>query len=254
MRLYSLALALVCSCFFSFFIFRIPIAVLRPYMSSFFFLFTLCLYTLELTLAYVWWDGVVSFLYSFYPHALSYICIYVMVKSRCLKHIKRRTSTLNQDATWTVAMYSQYLTPPVNINTSAKSTSPIFSNMNTTVSSTKTTQSPRTNSSSSHISTNNPSWTTLPTPMTGNSTIPTTPISHQWKLFLVKMTTEADEEAHGVLKQVDNHQTHPHGQPTTGPPLVRESHKRRPVLESKCRTPHTHPCTSRQAVQINGRQ
>lgn len=39
--------------FFSFFIFRIPIAVLRPYMSSFFFLFTLCLYTLELTLAYV---------------------------------------------------------------------------------------------------------------------------------------------------------------------------------------------------------
>lgn len=99
---YAVILSCSCSClllffffFFSLLIFRIPIAVLRPYMSSFFFLFTLCLYTLELTLAYVWWDGVVSFLYSFYPHALSYICIYVMVKSCYLKHIKRRTSILS---------------------------------------------------------------------------------------------------------------------------------------------------------------
>ena len=88
MRLYSLALALVCSCFcfFFFFFFYIQDSHRRvtPVHVFIFLLFILCLYTLELTLAYVDETGWFLSVQFLSPCLELYMYICLMVKSRCL--------------------------------------------------------------------------------------------------------------------------------------------------------------------------
>lgn len=83
MRLYSFALALVCSCFFLSYIQDSHHRV-TPVHVFILLLFILCLYTLELTLAYVDETGWFLSVQFLSPCLELYMYICLMVKSCCL--------------------------------------------------------------------------------------------------------------------------------------------------------------------------
>lgn len=185
MRLYSFALALVCSCFLLSYI-QDSHRRVTPAHVFILLLFILCLYTLELTLAYVdetGWSFSVQFLS---PCLELYMYICLMVKSCCLTSLRHWSSSpvrsIQTQPTANMSSHHVFSLPPTTSEYQCQGKKH-FTNiliMNPIISSAKTPQSQKVNSSSSHISTDNLSWTISSIQTIGNPAIPTTATSTRW--------------------------------------------------------------------------